>query len=207
LLAQQGVQNLHASAVVVDGGVVAFVGDSTAGKSTLAAYCGRRGHALFADDLLFFAAAAGVPRAVCGYPLLHLAADVIEWLGLDPQRFPPLFPGSPKRSLPPGTLGAPLVPAPMRLRALYLLEPAGAESCGSPGEVFSAISRTEALTRLLGDQFALAPEPEERATQTRRFHATAQLASAVPVRTWRVPRAFAALPAMYELLRRDLERG
>ncbi len=43
---------LHAGAVEMDGGVIAFVGESTAGKSTLARFLADRGHRFAADDLL-----------------------------------------------------------------------------------------------------------------------------------------------------------
>jgi ABC-type multidrug transport system fused ATPase/permease subunit len=51
LLHQRGVLALHASSVLLDRGVVAFLGRSGAGKSTMAAALHRRGHALVADDI------------------------------------------------------------------------------------------------------------------------------------------------------------
>lgn len=50
----RGVQVLHASAVVIAGGVVALCGRSGAGKSTLAYGLGRRGFALWGDDAVAF---------------------------------------------------------------------------------------------------------------------------------------------------------
>lgn len=52
VLHQRGRFVLHASAVVVDGAAVAFLGNSGQGKSTLAAFFYRRGHALITDDVL-----------------------------------------------------------------------------------------------------------------------------------------------------------
>lgn len=51
LLVQRGWLVFHASAVVIDGVAVAFVGESTAGKSTTAAAVGGRGHVFLADDV------------------------------------------------------------------------------------------------------------------------------------------------------------
>jgi hypothetical protein len=48
---------MHACAVEIDSGAVAFVGETGAGKSTLAAAFCRRGHALVADDALVIDAA------------------------------------------------------------------------------------------------------------------------------------------------------
>jgi len=51
-LSHQGQVALHASAVVVGGRAVAFVGESGKGKSTLAASLATQGHPLLADDCL-----------------------------------------------------------------------------------------------------------------------------------------------------------
>ncbi len=50
---QRGVTPLHASAIDVADGCVAFVGASGAGKSTLVAALARRGHAVISDDECF----------------------------------------------------------------------------------------------------------------------------------------------------------
>ena len=52
LLVQRGDYVVHASAVVIGGKAVAFIGASGTGKSTLAAALCRRGHRLLCDDLL-----------------------------------------------------------------------------------------------------------------------------------------------------------
>lgn len=48
---QNGMLPLHASAVEASGAVTAFLGDSAAGKSTLAACLARRGYPVVADDI------------------------------------------------------------------------------------------------------------------------------------------------------------
>lgn len=68
-LALQGTFCLHASAVWVDGQVLAFVGESGRGKSTLAAYlAGQPGWQLIGDDILPFADGLTFPR----FPQLKL---------------------------------------------------------------------------------------------------------------------------------------
>ena len=52
LLHQRGYFVLHASAIAVDGGVVAFLGNKGQGKSTMAATLYSRGHELVADDVV-----------------------------------------------------------------------------------------------------------------------------------------------------------
>jgi hypothetical protein len=51
-LVKQGVEPLHASAIVHDGQAIALVGDSGSGKSTIAAARLREGDTLVTDDLL-----------------------------------------------------------------------------------------------------------------------------------------------------------
>ena len=48
---QNGFLPLHASAVVTNDRVTAFLGDSGAGKSTFAAFLGRQGHQIVSDDI------------------------------------------------------------------------------------------------------------------------------------------------------------
>ena len=48
----RGIESLHATAIVVDGEAVAFLGDSGDGKSTLAASFLSRGYSLLTDDVL-----------------------------------------------------------------------------------------------------------------------------------------------------------
>lgn len=75
---------LHASAVEIDGVVVAFIGQSNAGKSTLAAACCTAGALLVADDVLRVDVAE-VPAVHRGADRLRLRLGA-EWVltGLDP---------------------------------------------------------------------------------------------------------------------------
>ena len=68
-LLKRGREPLHATAVVVDGGCVAFLADCGEGKSTLGAAFIRRGYQMLTDDLLVlqgtgegFLAHSGLPR-------------------------------------------------------------------------------------------------------------------------------------------------
>lgn len=79
---QRGLLPLHASAVRIDGRVVAFSGPSGVGKSTLAAAMAARGHKLVADDVLVIDPAAAEGPAV--RPLathLRLWRSALEALG------------------------------------------------------------------------------------------------------------------------------
>jgi hypothetical protein len=81
-LIKQGHEPLHATAIVIDGAAVAFLGASGQGKSTLAAAFLSAGCRLLTDDLLVIRDVGGV---LCGFP--------------GPPRIK-LFPGAARRFLP-----------------------------------------------------------------------------------------------------------
>lgn len=81
LLHQRGVLPLHASAVRLGAGCVAFLGDSGEGKSTLAAAFVRAGASLVADDVLVVAETDGALTVWPAYPQLKLAEGTADRLG------------------------------------------------------------------------------------------------------------------------------
>jgi hypothetical protein len=82
----RGYEALHACAVLAPAGVVAIMGPSGTGKSTLAAELLRRGLALFADDVLVLEPTpTAAPRAHPGTP--HMNLDEHGPPGLDPSTF------------------------------------------------------------------------------------------------------------------------
>ena len=79
---QRGIIPLHASAVDVADGCVAFVGESGAGKSTLVAALASRGHQVIADDLCFLRLAdTGDVKAWPGLNRIRLWEDSMLALG------------------------------------------------------------------------------------------------------------------------------
>ena len=81
---QRGIPPLHASAIDVTDGCVAFVGDSGMGKSTLVAALAARGHQVIADDVCFLRRSEqGQLRAWPGINQLRLCEDAMKALGCD----------------------------------------------------------------------------------------------------------------------------
>ncbi len=78
LLHQRGVVPLHANAIVMDGGAIAFLGPSGAGKSTLAAAFLDAGHAILADDVCALAQRDGTHVVLPGVPRLKLWRDALQ---------------------------------------------------------------------------------------------------------------------------------
>jgi hypothetical protein len=69
---------LHASAVAVADGAVAFLGQGGAGKSTLAASFWAHGHPLVADDAVLVSRKGAGVVALAGYAGLRLWPDVLD---------------------------------------------------------------------------------------------------------------------------------
>ena len=81
---QRGITPLHASAIDVADGCVAFVGDSGAGKSTLVATLAQRGRAILTDDVCFLQfGAEGNVQAWPGISQIRLWEDAKTALGFD----------------------------------------------------------------------------------------------------------------------------
>jgi hypothetical protein len=129
ILHQRRLLPLHANALVIDGGAVAFLGHPGAGKSTMAAWFDDRGHQMLTDDVcLVTGIEQGAPEASVGLPRIRLWREALEARGDDPGRYQRSFDDMDKYDVParepPRLLKAPL-------RALYVLGKAtDAESAG-----------------------------------------------------------------------------
>ncbi|WP_041360818.1 hypothetical protein [Methylococcus capsulatus] len=158
---------LHGSAVDVGGGAVAFLADAMGGKSTLADFFVRQGHALLTDDHLGIVR-EGVFLAVPSVPFVRPYRE-FEDLGNPVERF---------------------AAQPLPLRAIYLLELAEgpariAPLAGLPVAVALARNRRLMVTNTYMDLAKV------------RFSRLAELAATVPVAKLRVPRDLSRLPEVY----------
>jgi hypothetical protein len=95
LLMQRGILPLHGSAVVVDGRAYAFVGESGAGKSTIAAAFAKQGFALLSDDVIALSFGdpgdgTRLPTVTPSYPQQKLWQESLEQLGMESGLFAPL---------------------------------------------------------------------------------------------------------------------
>jgi hypothetical protein len=116
---------LHASAVSIEGGAVAFIGPKHAGKSTLAMALVRHGARLLTDDMLVVRLRAGSAWAAPGVQRIRLWDDSARAL-----RAPVSDAGGAKPTV--DRLGPnELATMPVPLAACYLLEASG----GSPGGI------------------------------------------------------------------------
>jgi hypothetical protein len=121
VLRLRGVLALHASAVVVRGRAVGFVGPGGAGKSTLAALFGLRGYPVLTDDVLALHRDGAAWMAQPAAPQLRIWEDS-EHLVLGAQsRLAPLTASWPKRGLALAGGGLRFQDGPIRLDALVFI--------------------------------------------------------------------------------------
>lgn len=193
LLHQRGTLALHASAVAVDGGAVAFLGQSGEGKSTMAARLHQRGHNLLTDDILALdLGIADLPQAWPGFSQLKLWPDTVSDLGIDPEALPTLMSISEKRAY---RLQGGFATQPLPLKRIYVLGE-GPEIVTTPRDSQKAfqdlVCHTYAL-RFIGASGATAAHMRQ----------CAQLIRTVPIICLQRPRRMKDLDAVAALIEHD----
>lgn len=122
----RGIVPLHASAVMVGGRAVAFVGDAWAGKSTTAAAFASLGHAVLSDDLLPIVDVNGAILAYPSHPRLTMWPDSARALFGAAKDLPALTPTYDKRYVDLQN-GDRFQPTPVPLEVIYVLGARGAD--------------------------------------------------------------------------------
>ena len=194
-LIARGLEPLHATAVVVGGGAVGFLGDCGQGKSTLGAAFVRAGHALLTDDLLVLRADAGGFRAAAGPPRIKLfpaAAGRVLGGGV---RGTPMNGRGGKLVFP---LGRRSARAAVPLRALYVLRPGAVRR----GVAIRPLSRRRAFVELTRNTFNACVL--DAARLARQFDLAARVAAGVPVKTLAYPRGLGRIAAVRAAIEADL---
>lgn len=153
-LSKLGKLVLHASAVDIDDGAVAFVGESGRGKSTLAASFATNGARFLTDDGLVLEMVGGAYRAMPSHPSLRLWEDSEDSLLGEHARKAPALPFTPKSRFFAGEHIA-FCNRPLPLRRVYFLGDGT-----RPDAAFERISPSEALIELVRHSFLL--DIEER---------------------------------------------
>jgi hypothetical protein len=141
LLHQRGAFVLHASAVAIQGGAVAFLGDRGWGKSTMAAALYARGHQLLADDVVALKInETHAPTVLPGFPQFKLSPEAAAFcLHDDPTSLRPLVAGYEKRARP---VEDRFAAEPCPLRHIYVL-------AGGERREIEPLGPQEALVQLI----------------------------------------------------------
>ncbi len=197
-LLKLGMEPLHATAVVIHGKAVAFLGDCGEGKSTLAAACLKAGHQLLTDDVLVLKEDDSRLMAYPGPPRLKL------------------MPATAKRVLGAHVNGSPMNPltsklilrlapeqsvaTPMPLHACYALRSSLARASSRVTiRCLSAVSAWRALTA--GTFNLVVRDPTRLQTH---FAWASRLASRAAVKSLSYPRSLRELPRVVDAIAADV---
>jgi hypothetical protein len=184
---------LHASAVqLASGHIIAFLGESGWGKSTLVAALQARGGRLLSDDSVHLRVCAGVVQVIPCYPGLRLNADSIIALGIEEQDWNPVCHYSGKqRFVPDEDEGSDY----FSLDSLYIMAGPGKAQALSIQE----LSGVELITTLIKRSFLLDVKDSHCAIRQIR-EAGAVLRALPQVYGLDYPRDFRQLPAVCDAL-------
>ena len=194
----RGTPTLHASAAVVHGQAVAFLGVKGGGKTTAATALVAAGHPLLVDDLLALEVTADEVRAQPGYPMLRLWPEQADHFVGDHSDLPLVHPSFTKRRVPVGagfgthqTVSAPLA-------RIYL--PVRRDG----GEVtIEPISSREALIETVRQSF-LHDAVHRFGLAGARLSILADVLRHVPVRRVTYPSGFGRLPELVAAIEADV---
>jgi len=96
LLRQRGLLVLHGSSVVINNGVVGFIGGSGWGKSTLAETFRTQGYPILTDDVMPIQTNTEYPLVMPSFPQIKLWPETAAVLGHDPEKLTQVIPNLPK---------------------------------------------------------------------------------------------------------------
>jgi hypothetical protein len=147
---------LHASAVAIDGGAVAFAGPSGSGKSTMAVRLARRGWSLVADDTTILSDRDGMPFVLPMGGTMRLWPDAVRELVDAPHGEAS---SAEKCVLSAAAAGINHAQRSASLRTLFLLDPE------SDTTAVTEVEPREAVASLLKHTFVLATDDPGEATR------------------------------------------
>lgn len=176
MLRRRGVVCLHASAVSIQDRAVVFVGPPGAGKSTAAAACSQRGHAIVSDDIVALNERNGAFHVVAALPQVRLWPESVEMLYGGAEALPRFNPTWDKRHLGSGDLGTRFENRSLVLGAVYVL----GKRRSDPAPLVQPLRSQEALLSLLVDSYAA--KTLDREMRAKEFEVLGNLAANVPIR-------------------------
>jgi len=196
-----GFDALHATAVVINEAVCAFVAEAGTGKSTLAASFHLAGYPAFCDDCLVLRPTRPL-SALPAYPGVRLWEESFRALGGTAASVGiPVAQYTAKTRHLGGAEGFRAEPLP--LARIYLLERASPNASSSAASMprLHNVKPGDALSALIAATFPL--DITDQAMLTRHFRLLSRVAAELPIRRLTMPTDFAALPAARALILAD----
>lgn len=192
LLQQQGLLVLHASAVAIDDGAVAFLGAKGWGKSTLAGALYSLGYGIAADDVTAVHMGRGRPMVLPAFPQLKVWPDTAASLGSVAEELPQLYSGAVKLAQ---RVDRGFPQAPLPLKCIYVLAQGKTNKIEplAPGKAFLELVRHSYWAELLQARGASA-----------HFLQCASITKSTRIRYLTIPRSLALLPDVARLVQEDI---
>lgn len=193
LLRQRGLFTLHASSVAVDGGAIAFVGNTGWGKSTLAKAFHAQGYSLVTDDLLVIDLSGGKAVIAPSFPLIKLWPDSAAALEDDLSQLSKLHEGTEKLV---HCLSDGFQDDYIPLKRIYIL---------GKGEEISIhrLAAQEALVNIIAHSWGVKNLTERHFVQTH-LEQCALLVNQVPTGYLKRPKGLQLLPDIMDVIMADL---
>ncbi len=186
---------LHASAILTPQGVIAFVGKSGQGKSTLAACFGQSGFRLLSDDYLVLRKRAEDWVAIPSYPGVRLWPETSDGIFSAQPQSTEIADYTDKRRVNDPAL-VPFAEEPSALRCLYFLNDEGGDF--PPAPAILPLRPREAFMKLVSCAFSL--DVRDKARLERQFVAIGQITAQLPCFHLGYARDFAMLPAVRRMI-------
>jgi hypothetical protein len=197
-----GREPLHATAVLTGQGVVAFVGESGRGKSTLGALFLRHGCRLVTDDMLLLTHERDGCMAHPGPPRIKLYREIADRIFGGAAAGIPMNPLTDKLIMP--LTDEQVVRQPAATRALYLIRD-NHDRGRPPHPCIRQLSPAAAFPEILAataGHYAL-----ERDRLTRQFEFVRRLVEHVPIKTLWYPRDTDSMSSLRDAVLGDLDRS
>jgi hypothetical protein len=193
VFADEGALALHASAVLVPQGVLAFVAETRGGKSTIASALGARGCSIVADDCAIVEVEDGGCRVRPMDVGLRLWPGTVRMLrGSGSRANRRAHPAVRKKRFAAQTLGMKTHRQSEPLRRVYLLQPLR----GARGPAIEQVSRADAVVALMVASFQLGMDEPERLRHA--FELLSTLVVRVPVLRLYFPGGLRHVPAVVD---------
>lgn len=188
---------LHAGAVVLPQGAIAFMGKTGQGKSTLAAALSRRGYPLLSDDGLLLEESAGRIVVTPSYPGLRLWPEMVSVFFDEEPSLSEVAHYSKKKRVKLHSARVPFSKGPVPLQSVYLLAPLE-ETEEMTEVVITRLSPQESFIELVKHTFQL--DITDRVKLRRGFEAVGRLAAAPIYYRLAFQRDVALLPTVCEAI-------
>jgi hypothetical protein len=202
----RGQDALHATSILTQAGLCAFVGPSGVGKSTLAAAFQLEGYPVLSDDCLVVHEEGAGFVATPAYPGVRLWQDTATALGHQDSLAAPVADYTPKRRMTMAGQTNEVFDRAWPIVRIYALQrPTDGQEGSTPVPLIEPLPRGTAFLELVASLFRL--DPTDRDMLARQFRFVERMLSLVAVRRLLLPNALSALSAVRQAIAADLEAG